>query len=208
MNCTDLETLLCDFLDGTLGPAQKLEVESHLQACASCASAAADAAACMAFLRNVPPPEAPPALVTRIVFELTHDGPLPARSQPRLLAWLRKLLDPVLQPRFAMGMAMTILSLSLLARVAGIHVRQLSASDLNPVRIWQAADDRLYRSWMRARRFYYNLRFVYEIRSRLAELDAPQEEDAGPPRARPDAGDWDRGGPPAGIMPPKQTEER
>jgi hypothetical protein len=32
-----------------------------------------------------------------------------------------------------MGMAMTVLSLSMLARFAGINVRQLSVADLDPV---------------------------------------------------------------------------
>jgi hypothetical protein len=83
-------------------------------------------------------------------------------------------------------MAMTILSLAMLARAARIDVRQLSLSDLDPVRIWRNVDDRTHRSWTRAVKFYESLRFVYEIRSRLTELTAQEEEGsaeagAGPP---------------------------
>ncbi|WP_395621662.1 hypothetical protein, partial [Dokdonella sp.] len=37
--------------------------------------------------------------------------------------WISRLLEPVLQPKFAMGMAMTILSFSMLGRFAGIEPR-------------------------------------------------------------------------------------
>jgi hypothetical protein len=86
----------------------------------------------------------------------------------------------VLQPRFAMGMAMTILSLSMLARFAGINVRQLSVADLDPVKVWHSVDERVYRGYKRVAKFYEGLRFVYEIRSRLAELAVEEDETAGP----------------------------
>jgi hypothetical protein len=88
------------------------------------------------------------------------------------------MMGPVLQPRFAMGMAMTILSLSMLARFAGVNVRQLSFADLDPVKVWHAADERVYRGYKRVAKFYEGLRFVYEIRSRLAELSVEEDETA------------------------------
>jgi len=85
------------------------------------------------------------------------------------------LLEPVFQPRFAMGMAMTILSFAMLARLAGINVRQLSLSDVDPVKVWRTVDDRAHRGWNRTVKFYDNLQSVYEIRTRLRQLT---EEDA------------------------------
>ena len=67
------------------------------------------------------------------------------------------------------------LSLAMLARTAHIDVRQLSLSDLDPVRIWRNVDDRAHRGWTRAVKFYESLRFVYEIRSRLADLGAQED---------------------------------
>ena len=51
--------------------------------------------------------------------------------------WVAALLSPILQPRFAMGMAFTILSLAMLAQllVPG-GLRQPTLSDLEPARIW------------------------------------------------------------------------
>jgi hypothetical protein len=91
---------------------------------------------------------------------------------------LGRLLEPVLQPRFAMGMAMTILSFSMLGRFVGINVRQLQASDLEPAKVWAAVDDRMNRGWTRAVKFYESLRLVYEVRSRLRELTEAETEPA------------------------------
>ena len=170
MNCVDLETLLCDYADGTLSASAKAELERHLAECPACAELAEDAAAALAFIETASEVEPPPELVTRIVFDLTG-GPAKAPEQRRSwLSWLGRLVEPVLQPRFAMGMAMTILSFSMLARLAGINVHQLSLSDLDPVKVWQVTDDRVHRAWSRVVKFYDNMQSVYEIRSRLREL--------------------------------------
>ena len=50
------------------------------------------------------------------------------------LSRLSKLIAPVLQPRFAMGMAMTILSFSILSRF--VPMQQLKAADLRPSEVW------------------------------------------------------------------------
>ena len=55
--------------------------------------------------------EPPPELITRILF----DAPVEQGQEPSRRAWRKWLagaLSPILQPKFAMGMAMTILSLS------------------------------------------------------------------------------------------------
>lgn len=177
MNCAELETLICDYVDGTLEPGQQAEVERHLGQCAACAEIARDSAAVVALAGRAAEVEPPPELVNRILFELvgSREKALGRRRGP--LAALGHLLGPVLQPRFAMGMAMTILSFSMLARLAGINVRQLTLSDLDPVRVWQTADNRVNRALSRAIKFYEDLRIVYDIRSRLGELTAPENQD-------------------------------
>ncbi len=167
MTCADIEILLCDYVDGTLSGGQKAAVEEHLVRCAYCAEMAADAGAAVEFLKTVPRVEPPPALVTRLLYQL------PAARERRetggLLAWLGRWIGPVLQPRFAMGMAMTVLSFSLVARIAGIPERQLRPSDLHPAKVWAAIDDRLHRAWDRGVKYYESLKVVYEIQSRLSE---------------------------------------
>jgi hypothetical protein len=96
-----------------------------------------------------------------------------------------------MQPRFAMGFAMTILSFSLLARFAGINPRQLTMNDLRPGNVWAAADYKLHRAWERTQKFYENIRFVYEIQTQLREWTqgdaAPQAEQPKAEQAKPAA---------------------
>lgn len=169
MKCAEFEILLCDYVDGTLRGEQKTAFERHLPECASCAELARDAGAAVAFIERAAVVQAPQELVTRIVFELQAGASRAAVKPSWWRRWFGRWLEPILQPRFAMGMAMTVLSFAMLGRFSGIQVRQLKPSDLDPVKIWMAVDDRVNRTWDRAVKYYQNLRWVYEIQSRLKE---------------------------------------
>jgi hypothetical protein len=169
MNCLDLEVLLCDYLDGTLPEGQKTELERHLSACAGCAGLARDAAVAVEFMGRAAAVEPPPELITRILYSLPPARQARARQPGGIRKWFSHLVQPMLQPRFAMGFAMTILSFSMLGRFAGIQLRQLSPKDFNPAAVWQGIDDRLHRAWDRSIKFYESLRVVYEIQSRIRE---------------------------------------
>jgi hypothetical protein len=172
MTCAEMEILLCDYVDGTLAGDEKALVETHLAACPACAELAADAGAAVAVVSRAASLEPPPELVNRILFQI------PGRQQARLkgLGWLRGKFAPILQPRFAMGMAMTILSFSMLGRFAGIN-HTFKPDDLRPEKVWMALDDKAHRTWERAVKYYDNLRFVYEIQSRLNDSGAAAEEE-------------------------------
>jgi len=189
MKCANLEALLCDYLDGTLPAGQRTEFEQHLARCAACAELARDASAAVAFLEGVPKIEPPPELITRILYALPAAREARRQASPGLGSFCGRLFRPMLQPRFAMGFALTILSFSMLGKFAGISLRQLTPADLNPVKLWQALDDRLHRAWDRSVKFYESLRLVYEIQTRLRELtDQEQREPAAPAPEEPPAG--------------------
>lgn len=178
MNCAELENLLCEYVDGTLHGEQKSAVDLHLSDCPSCAELAKDAASAVSFMERVAVVEPPAELVTRILFEL----PAARRAEHRVSGsvWKRfraKWLEPVLQPRFAMGMAMTVLSFAMLGRFAGIEVRQLRPADLNPVKIWVSIEDRAIQTWESAMKYYDSLRVVYEIQTRLKDWGDQAETD-------------------------------
>jgi anti-sigma factor RsiW len=177
MTCAELEILLCDYADGTLPAAQRIALESHLSGCSACNELAADVEGVAEFLERIPQVEPPAELLTRIL----HQAPAGAQVADDRQAWWRRLfggwIEGVLQPRYAMGMAMTVLSLAMLARFAHIEPRPLRASDLDPVKAWQTVDDRTHRVWDRAVKYYENLRLVIEIQSRLKEW-SDQEQSA------------------------------
>ena len=173
MNCAEAEILICDYVDGTLAPAAKTELERHLAACSGCAELARDAAAAVAFMERAAEVEPPPALVTRILFDPPW-GHARARQAAGLRSRLRAFLHPVFQPRLAMGMAMTILSFAMLAKFVK-PVRQLSPKDLDPAVVWAALDDRVYRGWQRTVKFYESIRLVYQIQSTVRDWQQAQD---------------------------------
>ncbi len=180
MNCADIEILVCDYVDGTLHGEQKSALEAHLAGCPACAELARDAAGAVAFMQRVEVVQPPAELLTRIMFEI----PGATRNQAPTRSWWSKVrskwIDPVLQPRFAMGMAMTILSFAMLGRFAGIEVRQLKPADLNPVTVWVALEDKVMRTWERGMKYYDSLRLVYEIQTRLKDWNEQAETDRTP----------------------------
>jgi anti-sigma factor RsiW len=167
--CVDLEILLADYLDGTLAAAEKTAVEAHLAQCAACAEFARDAASAMSFMERAAVVDVPPALVNRILFEATQ-GFHQASRKP---SWIVGLLGPaagrILQPRFAMGMAMAALSFTMIFRYTGLEVRQLTLSDLRPTSVWAGAGNRAHRVWDRAVKSYENVRLVYQVQAQLDE---------------------------------------
>jgi len=178
MNCAEMEVLICDYVDGTLAPAEKARLERHLAECPACAELARDSAAAVAFMERAADVEPPPELITRILFERTVQRGL---AKPRS-SWLVALLSPILQPKYAMGMAMTILSLSMLYRFVA-PVPPLQPADLQPSRIWAGLEERAVRAWGRSVKFYENLKFVYQIQTMLRDWQQ-QDEDQRPANDR------------------------
>jgi hypothetical protein len=180
MTCAELEILLCDYVDGTLRAAERSALESHLAGCTACTELAKDVAGVTAFIETVAPAEPPAELLTRILHVLPTGRPATEKR-----SWWKKLfggwVHGILQPRYVMGMAMTVLSFSMIAKFAHIEPRQLRPADLDPVKIWSSIDDRAHRMWDRSVKYYDNLRLVIEIQSRLKEWtdqDQAQAADA------------------------------
>lgn len=173
MTCAEMEILLCEYVDRTLDAQREALVKTHLAACPACAELSADAASAVAFMARTPEIEPPDELVTRLLFHASHQNATP--KPQGLRAFFVRWMQPVLQPRFAMGMAMTILSFSLLGRFAGIPDRSLRADDLRPAKILEAVDDRFHGIWDRLVKYYDNLRVVYEIQNRLSEWTGGEE---------------------------------
>jgi hypothetical protein len=172
MNCAEIEILICDYLDGTLPADRKAEVERHLGDCPACAEMARDSAAALEFMERAEEVAPPPELVTRILFDAPWRKNKSAAQglRSRLAGWFR----PVLQPKFVMGAAMTILSFSIFSQLG--PVRALKPGDLEPKAVWVGLENRVLDAWDRAVKFYDNLKFVYQIQTTLREWQQQDEE--------------------------------
>ena len=116
MNCADFEILLCDYMDGTLDACAPLRTRSSSAGVCRLRGAGAGRSGAVAFMERVPEVEPPHELLAKIAFQI----PSGERVRSAVVKhWLAGWLQPIAQPRFAMGMAMTILSFSMLGRFAG-----------------------------------------------------------------------------------------
>jgi hypothetical protein len=121
--------------------------------------------------------EPPPELLTRILNETASGRHGSLGRSSALRSWLSRVTAPLIQPRLVMGMALTMLSFSMMARWAGISPRQLKPSDMDPQKIWASLDDRAHRAWARSMKFYEDIKFVYEVQSSLKDWTEQQEEE-------------------------------
>lgn len=172
MNCADIEILICDYVDGTLPADRQAEVERHLAQCPACAALARDSAAAVAFIARAEEAEPPPELITRLLFDppWSREKSRSKSVRSRMGRWF----SPILQPKFAMGAAMTILSFSILSQLT--PVRQLRLSDLEPAKVWRGLEDRTYAAWNRTVKFYESLKVVYQIQTTLREWQQQDDE--------------------------------
>jgi hypothetical protein len=186
MNCADVEILLCDYLDDTLAPSQRAELESHLGSCPLCAEFAMDAGAGLRFLEHVPDVQPPQELITRIMHQAPAGGLLKSldgsSGKGGFRKWLHRMIEPMRQPRYVYGAMMTILSLSMMTRCAGVPVRDLKAEDLSPERVWVNLETKVERIYDRSIKTYESMRLVYEVRQELRQWrEQQQEQDAAAP---------------------------
>jgi hypothetical protein len=99
---------------------------------------------------------------------------LPFRS--RLTIGLRSLGHTMLQPRLAMTAAMAFFSIALTLNLTGVQISKLRASDLKPSSILRAG----YETKGRIVRNLDNLRVVYELESRVRDLQRSSDDSNSP----------------------------
>ena len=164
MTHLELENLVSEYLEGQLDLIRRLEFEAHVGACPGCGELVADVRRAMEYCHSAEGMEPAPWLIPKILRATIGE------RQPTLFERLVAFLRPGLQPRVVYGVAMTVFSASIIINAAGINLRQFTLADLNP-RTWVHRADRTgHLLYARAEKFYYDLRVVYEIESRLRQL--------------------------------------
>lgn len=99
---------------------------------------------------------------------------LPFRN--RLPASLRPALNTVLQTRFAMTAAMAFFSVAVTLNLTGVHLSDLHARDLRPASLRR----NFYEANAHVVRYYENLRVVYELESRVRDLQHSSDSESSP----------------------------
>jgi hypothetical protein len=111
----------------------------------------------------VPPSLTHPAFSTNV---------LPFRS--RITHAFRSLGHTMLQPRLAMTAAMAFFSIALTLNLTGVRLSALRPSDFKPSNLMRTA----YETKAKVVRYSDNLRVVYELESRVRDLQRSSDDDA------------------------------
>jgi hypothetical protein len=178
--CSEFEALLMDALEGQLSGARKESFEAHRRGCAICGPMFADVQAGQIWLRSLEAVEPPPHLVHNILAATSGvlstrlaESPAGARAVPfgeRVREWWDSWFAPatafVRQPRFVMSFGMIFFSFSLALNAAGVKAADVAKIDLRPAALRHAYND----AQIRVVKYYDNIRFVYEIESKVREL--------------------------------------
>ena len=190
VECAEFEALLSEVIDrdaldgkGQLSAARKESFEAHRRVCGVCGPLFAEVQAGQQWLRSLEAVEPPAYLVHNILAATsgvvsrrslsataaTADG----RTTPfgeRVREWWDSLITPaaafVRQPRFVMSFGMIFFSFSLALSAAGVKAKDVAKVDLRPAALRHAYNGA--QVWVV--QHYENIRFVYEIESKLREL--------------------------------------
>ena len=206
LTCTQCEGMLLDAADGLLLPDEQTHFDLHIEECTGCTRLFADirrGGAWMEMLKEAPPVP-PQGLVDRILArtsgdpetsanvlaQAAHAASLFGHSQAKVLPFhvpahlqqprtrVQRMMHTVMQPRFAMTAAMAFFSIALTMNIAGVRLSALHASNLKPSNVkksFWAANGRVVR-------YYDNLRVVYELESRVHEMQRENDTEPAPQR--------------------------
>ena len=99
MNCDQIQTLLIDYDEGRLGPAETAEVRLHLETCAACSRELAAVRELNLALRNIPAPVPSPRVRAAFYAWLESEKESLAKSRAEAasvrLSWARRAFSPM-----------------------------------------------------------------------------------------------------------------
>jgi hypothetical protein len=188
IECAEFEALLSEALDGTgqLSPVRMDGFEAHRRVCPVCGPLFADVQAGQRWLRSLEAVEPPVHLVHNILtatsgvvstrtYSATAAGaaaragrttPFGERMRERWDSFFSPVAAFVRQPRFVMSFGMIFFSFSLALSAAGVKPKDMANVSLRPSVLRHTYND----AQIKVVKYYDNIRFVYEIESKLREL--------------------------------------
>jgi Putative zinc-finger len=180
LQCSEFDALLSDALDQVLTGPKANAFQAHARTCPVCGPLLAEAEIGKRWLENLVEVEPPQHLVHNILAATTgidtfrlqgrSTASVQASWYERMAGWAGMVVNPVLaiakQPRFAMSFGMAFFSLSISMSLAGLKLGQIHAGDFRP----SAIKRNYYETSGKVVKYYENIRFVYEMESRLREF--------------------------------------
>jgi hypothetical protein len=180
MQCNEFDALLSEAIDKMLTGPKAEAFLAHGKTCAVCGPLLAEAEIGKHWLEQLVEVE-PPAMLMHNILAATvgidtarmrgaATVPVQASWFERVAEWGRMVVSPIAnvarQPRFAMSFGMAFFSLSISLSLAGVKLSDVRHADLRPSAIKRS----YYETSGRVVKYYENIRFVYEIESRVREF--------------------------------------
>ncbi len=179
LRCEEWEALLTDALDGLLPAAQTARFNAHSETCANCGDLLAHAKQGQQWLVYLhEEPEIPWNLVGSILEKTVGAGsvPLPVVAAAgagaetgagaMVMPWRRSFHET----RLLMTVAMAFFSIALTLNLIGVKVGSLRLADLRPSQLGNTISRQFYGARSSVVRYYDNMRFFYQLQSRMREL--------------------------------------
>ncbi len=179
MQCNEFDALLSDALDLALTGAKLECFQAHAMACSICGPLLTEAEQGQRWLKQLKEVDPPADLVQNILVSTTGIDTVRLRGSAvqtqvglsdRLRDWATRLVSPIVaavrQPRFVMSFGMAFFSLSISLSLTGVKLTDVRHADLRPSAIRRT----YYETSGKVVKYYENIRFVYELESRVREF--------------------------------------
>jgi hypothetical protein len=173
MQCGEFDALLTEALDGTLSGTRLVRFDAHRTSCQSCSAMFQETQAGLNWLKALPEVDPPAGFMQRVLIATSGEQQREAKAEAAAQSWRERLLGYLVpamrqvgQPRFAMSFGMAFFSITLVLNIAGVKLSSLKQVDLRPRSIVRS----YYETSGRLVKYYENIRFVYELETRVREL--------------------------------------
>jgi hypothetical protein len=177
LKCEEWEALLTDALDGLLPASEATAFGAHSETCANCGDLLAHAKQGQEWLGYLhTEPEIPAGLIGKILEQTVGAGsvPLPViagagagvGAVAMATPWRRNFHET----RLLMTVAMAFFSIALTLNLVGVKWGNLRLADLKPSQIGSTLSRGFYGARSQVVRYYDNMRFFYQLQSRMREL--------------------------------------
>jgi hypothetical protein len=177
LKCEAWEAQLTDALDGLLPAAEAAAFRAHSETCANCGDLLAHAKQGREWLGYLhSEPEIPAGLIGKILEQTVGAGsvPLPVIAAAgagggavaMATPWRRNFHET----RLLMTVAMAFFSIALTLNLVGVKWGSLRLADLRPSQIGSTLSREFFTARGSVVRYYDNMRFFYQLQSRMREL--------------------------------------
>lgn len=183
MKCEEWEALLTDALDGLLPAGEAAAFATHGETCENCSDLLAHAKQGQEWLGYLhDEPEIPVGLIGKILEKTAGASgvPLPlvagAGAGPGAVAMTMPWRRSFHETRLLMTVAMAFFSIALTLNLAGVKLGSLKLADLKPSQLGSTLSREFFTARGSVVKYYDNLRFVYQLQSRMRELRRDVEQ--------------------------------